>query len=221
MFRLLSRHGCVDLSLQMEPDQNGAMLVSGGGFGDIWRGQLSDGTRVAIKTWREALITKGDYKTLKRAVREIYIWSKMEHVNVHQLMGVVIFKNQSIGMVSEWMDNGNVHEYIRKNPHADRFKLCIEVASGLAYIHSLNMVHGDMKGLNVLIASNGVAKLTDFGVSTMCESSIMFSATTTSQTLSMRWVAPELLLEQSVKTKESDVYALGMTILVRPIYKSP
>ncbi|CAE6405708.1 unnamed protein product [Rhizoctonia solani] len=123
MFRLLSRHGCVDLSLQMEPDQNGAVLVSGGGFGDIWRGQLSDGTRVAIKTWREALITKGDYKTLKQAVREIHVWSKMKHVNVHQLMGVVIFKGQSIGMVSEWMDNGNVHEYVRKNPHADRFKL--------------------------------------------------------------------------------------------------
>ncbi|KAH7338688.1 WD40-repeat-containing domain protein [Rhizoctonia solani] len=210
MFRLLCRHGCDDLSSQMDPNQNTAVLISGGGFGDIWRGELRNGTKVAIKTWREALINTGDYKTLKRAVREIYYWSKIKHGNVHQLMGVVMFKGQSIGMVSEWMTNGNVHEYLQRNANADRLKLCIEVASGLAYIHSLKMVHGDIKAFNVLVSSDGLAKLTDFGISTMTESSLAFSATTTSQAGSVRWAAPELLLEESVKTKESDVYALGM-----------
>ncbi|CAE6534909.1 unnamed protein product [Rhizoctonia solani] len=213
MFDLLSRHGSTDLSSEMDPEQGTAVLVSGGGFGDIWKGQRHDGTRVAIKAWRESVIDKCDYKSLKRATREIHYWSKMKHENVHQLMGLILFKRQSLGMVSEWMDNGNLHEYLRKSPGANRYQLSLDVASGLAYIHSHKMVHGDIKALNVLVSSGGVAKLTDFGLSTMSESSIAFSATTTSQAGSIRWAAPELLLEQSSKSRKSDIYALGMTIL--------
>ncbi|CAE6455882.1 unnamed protein product [Rhizoctonia solani] len=137
----------------------------------------------------------------------------MRHENVHELMGVIAFKGQSLGMVSEWMENGNLHEYLRKNPNADRLELSVQIASGLAYVHNCNMVHGDIKALNVLVSSDGVAKLTDFGLSTMFELSIASSAATTSQAGSVRWMAPELLLEESPKSKPSDVYALGMTIL--------
>ncbi|CAE6501619.1 unnamed protein product [Rhizoctonia solani] len=212
MLGLLSRHGCDDLSLQMDQSQSTAVLVSGGGFGDIWKGELLDGTPVAIKAWRESLIEQCDYKILKRAAREIYYWSKLRHENIHELMGVILFKGQSLGMVSEWMENGNLHEYLRKNHGTDRFQLSIQVASGLAYIHNFDMVHGDIKAINVLVSMAGVAKLTDFGLSTMYESSIDFSATT-SQAGSVRWTAPELFLGEPAKTTWSDVYALGMTIL--------
>ncbi|CAE6455111.1 unnamed protein product, partial [Rhizoctonia solani] len=212
MFHLLSDHGCIDLGSHMDPIQHSAVLMSGGGFGDIWKGELLDGTKVAIKVWRASLIEQCDYKMLKRATREIYLWSKMKHANVHELMGVVLFKGQSLGMVSEWMDNGNLHEYLRKHPDANRYQLCVQVASGVAYIHTFGMVHGDIKALNVLISSNGDAKLTDFGLSTMSESSLEFSATT-SQAGSIRWVSPEQLLQGSARSMPSDVYALGMTLL--------
>ncbi|CCO31792.1 Putative serine/threonine-protein kinase/receptor R818 [Rhizoctonia solani AG-1 IB] len=120
---------------------------------------------------------------------------------------------QSLGMVSAWMENGNLHEYLGKCPSANRYQLSLQVASGLAYIHSKDLVHGDIKALNVLVSFDGTAKLTDFGLSTMAGSSIGFSATSTAQAGSIRWVAPELLLEDSDKGKSSDVYALGMTIL--------
>ncbi|KAL5640108.1 hypothetical protein ACGC1H_007410 [Rhizoctonia solani] len=139
IFNLLVRHGCVDLSTQMSTKQDAA-LISGGGFGDIWQGKLHDGTHVAIKAWRTSLIEQCDYKTLKRATREIHFWSKMKHENVHQLMGVIIFMEHSLGMVSEWMDNGNLHDYLRKNPSVDRFQLSIQFASGLAYMHNCNMI---------------------------------------------------------------------------------
>ncbi|KAH7338712.1 kinase-like domain-containing protein [Rhizoctonia solani] len=213
MFELLACHGCPILVSQMDPMQDTAVLMSGGGFGDIWRGELLDGTRVAIKTWRASLIEQCDYKILKRATREIYHWSKMKHENIHELMGVIMFKGQSLGMVSEWMEHGNLHEYLRKNSNADRYRLVTQVASGLAYIHSLNMVHGDIKALNALVSVEGVAKVTDFGLSTMSESSLDFSATTAQQAGSIRWAAPELLLEETAKSAASDIYALGMTIL--------
>ncbi|CAE6457339.1 unnamed protein product, partial [Rhizoctonia solani] len=215
MFECLTSAGCIDLSSQMDTQQNTAMIVSGGGFGDIRMGRLHTGGKVAIKTWRTNTLEGCGYKTLKRAGRELFLWSKMEHPNVHRLQGVIMFRDQYLGMVSEWMDNGNLHEYLRKQPSADRFELCVHVASGLEYMHSCNTVHGDVKALNILVSSDGVAKLSDFDFSIMSEAStLVFSESSSSRLGSLRWTAPEMLLEETPKrTKQSDVYALGMTMV--------
>ncbi|CUA75823.1 putative WD repeat-containing protein alr2800 [Nostoc sp, PCC 7120] [Rhizoctonia solani] len=216
MFKCLTASGCVDLSSHMDPRQETAMIVSGGGFGDIWMGQLHDGGKVAIKAWRTNALGNCDYKTLKRAARELYCWSRMDHPNIHRLQGVIMLRGQYLGMVSEWMDNGNLHEYIRKHPDADRFKLCVDIALGLEYMHSINTVHGDLKAANILVSSNGVAKLSDFDFSVMSEmTSLVFSESSNLRTGSLRWMAPELLLVEETRTRttESDVYALGMTML--------
>ncbi|KAH7317482.1 kinase-like domain-containing protein [Rhizoctonia solani] len=186
IFNLLLGHGCVDLSPQININRITTFPIDGGGFGDVRRGELHDGTIVAIKTWRESLIEWCDYTILKRVTREIYNWSKMKHDNVHRLMGVFIFKEQSIGMVSEWMGNGNLEEYLRKNPNADRYYLSVQAASGLAYIHSQNVIHGDIKAINILVSLDRIVKLTDFGLSIMSESSVVFSVTTL-QATTIRW----------------------------------
>ncbi|KAH7338145.1 kinase-like domain-containing protein [Rhizoctonia solani] len=213
MFHHLLCHGCVNFSSQMDAQQENAMIVNGGGFGDIWLGRLSDGTQVAIKAWRASVIEQCDYKTLKRATREIYYWSKLKHENIHQLMGVIMFKGQYLGMVSQWMENGNLCGYMRKNPNFDRCKMSVRVASGLVYMHHRNAVHGDLRASNILVSSDGDPKLTDFGLSTMSEAGLAFSETTNVHAGSMRWASPEQLLEGSPSSKPSDVYALGMTIL--------
>ncbi|EUC61955.1 tyrosine kinase family catalytic domain protein, partial [Rhizoctonia solani AG-3 Rhs1AP] len=215
IFDCLIGAGCTDLSLQMDTRQETAMIASGGGFGDIWKGKLYDGGKVAIKAWRTSTLEQCDYKTLKRAARELFYWSRMEHPNIHRLQGVIMFRDQYLGMVSEWMENGNLHEYLRKQPSADRYQLCIHVASGLEYMHSCNTVHGDLKALNVLVSSDGVAKLSDFDFSIMSEAStLVFSESSNSRLGSLRWTAPEMLLEEVPKrTTQSDIYALGMTML--------
>ncbi|CAE6455815.1 putative serine/threonine-protein kinase DDB_G0284251 [Rhizoctonia solani AG-1 IB] len=134
----------------------------------------------------------------------------MRHPNVHRLMGVIIFKGLHLGMVSEWMENGNLHEYMRKNPDCDCYLMCKQITSGLAYIHERKAVHGDVKAMNVLLSPDGVAKLTDFGMSTMSETSLAFSDSSNPNLGTVRWAAPELLAEVFTKTKESDIYALGM-----------
>ncbi|CAE6507703.1 unnamed protein product [Rhizoctonia solani] len=213
MFHHLLYHGCVDLSSQMDSQQDNAMIINGGGFGDIWLGRLSNGTRVAIKAWRASVIEQCDYKALKHATREIYYWSKLKHENIHQLMGVIMFKGQYLGMVSQWMENGSLCAYMRINPHFDRHKMSVRIASGLLYMHNCNAVHGDLRTSNILISSNGDPKLTDFGLSTMSEAGLAFTETTNTQAGSMRWASPEQLLKGSPSSKTSDVYALGMTIL--------
>ncbi|CAE6507029.1 unnamed protein product, partial [Rhizoctonia solani] len=215
IFDCLLASGCKDLSSQMDTRQDTAMIMSGGGFGDIWKGQLHNGGKVAIKAWRTSAMGQCDYKTLKRAARELFFWSGMDHPNIHRLQGVIMFRDFYLGMVSEWMDNGNLHEYLLKSPDADRYQLCIHVASGLEYMHSRNTVHGDLKAINVLVSSDGTAKISDFDFSIMSEvSSLVFSESSNSRPGSLRWVALELLLSDTpTRTTQSDVYALGMTIL--------
>ncbi|CAE6509482.1 unnamed protein product [Rhizoctonia solani] len=81
-------------------------------------------------------------------------------------------------------------------------------------MHSRNTVHGDLKAANVLVSSDGIARLSDFDFSIMSEvSSVMFSESSNLRTGSLRWAAPELLLAEVPKrTTQSDIYALGMTM---------
>ncbi|CAE6492473.1 unnamed protein product [Rhizoctonia solani] len=199
----------------MDASQDAARIVAGGGFGDIWMGQLNNGKTVAIKAWRTNALEQTRSKTLKRTARELYYWSRMEHNNIHRLMGVIIFRDEYLGMVSEWMENGDLHKYLRHHPNADRYHLCIDVASGLKYMHGQNTdlvwkVHGDLKAANILVTPDGIARLSDFDFSVMSEASnLVFTASSNTRSGSIRWVAPEMLDDEVPKrTKESDVQYL-------------
>ncbi|KAG8726863.1 hypothetical protein FRC11_014328, partial [Ceratobasidium sp. 423] len=213
MFNQLLSHGCIDLNSQLDPEQDSAVLVNSGGVGDIWTSKLRNGVRIVVKAWRAPMIERCGDETLKSAIKDIHNWTRMKHKHIHQLMGVVMPNRQYLGLVTEWTENGNLYEYMRQSPHFDRHCMCTQVTMGLAYMHQRNVVHGNLKALNVLISSGGVAKLSNFGLSAISEACLPFSETVNSQTGSARWVAPELLSEEASKTKQSDVYALGMTML--------
>ncbi|KEP44860.1 WD40 domain protein [Rhizoctonia solani 123E] len=85
MFECLVGAGCTDLSPQMDTRQETAMIMSGGGFGDIWLGQLHNGIKAAIKAWRTDALEQLRYKTLKRAARELFYWSSVGMYTVDNL----------------------------------------------------------------------------------------------------------------------------------------
>ncbi|KAH7322051.1 kinase-like domain-containing protein [Rhizoctonia solani] len=101
-------------------------------------------------------------------MREIYNWSKLDHDNIHKLLGVIVFEGR-LGMVSKWMEEGNLRQYLQSNARVDRYPLCIQVAQGVEYLHDNNMIHGDLKAINVLVSSDHILKLTDFDHSIMAE----------------------------------------------------
>ncbi|KAG6807635.1 hypothetical protein H0H92_006874, partial [Tricholoma furcatifolium] len=114
------------------------------------------------------------------------------------------------------MENGDVCRYLKANPATPRLPLAVDVAKGLSYLHENGIIHGDLKGPNILIDSTGRARLADFGISAISDSAI---AAWTSQSSgaskggSVRWQAPELCnLENGEAVKNSaasDVYAWG------------
>ncbi|EUC67019.1 tyrosine kinase domain protein [Rhizoctonia solani AG-3 Rhs1AP] len=217
MHECLIQHGCLDLISLVDPLGFSTSAVAEGGYGDVWTGRFhKDGTKVAIKVLRFTLST-GDVakKELKRTAREIYNWSKLDHENVNKLMGVIMFRER-LGMVSEWMEHGNLRQYLSRNSGLDRGELCVQIARGVAYLHGVNMVHGDLKAYNILVSSTGIIKITDFDYSIFPECSLVFSATTRVGGGTLRWMAPELVLEENPpqRNTKTDVYALGMTLLV-------
>ncbi|CAE6420166.1 unnamed protein product [Rhizoctonia solani] len=122
MFQCLVKHGCVDLTNLIKPDKYSSCRVAEGAFGDVWKGEMQDGTAVAVKVLRFALVDDGEGKNLKRMVREIYAWSKLDHENVHKLLGMTIMEGR-LGMVSRWIVKGNLRDYLERNKLLDRHDL--------------------------------------------------------------------------------------------------
>ncbi|QRV89105.1 Ephrin type-A receptor 10 [Ceratobasidium sp. AG-Ba] len=119
-----------------------------------------------------------------------------------------------MAMISPWMDNGTLLQYINRNPTVDRHSLCVGIADGVVYLHYNGAVHGDIKSANVLISREGVPKLADFGCTQLKSCTVGFTTTTSAPQISIRWTAPEMLDEgPTFQTQEADIYALGMTIL--------
>ncbi|CEL54039.1 Tyrosine-protein kinase Fes/Fps OS=Mus musculus GN=Fes PE=1 SV=2 [Rhizoctonia solani AG-1 IB] len=209
---LLARHHCMDLTEFLDHSHCSTYPVAHGGLGDVFSGKLVNGIPIAIKTIRGY----GDYQNLagkyqKRAAKEIHTWSKCMHPNVAELLGIAVFRN-SLAMISRWEENGNMIRYLAHYPSADRCALSASICAGLTYLHGSNIVHGDLKGANVLVDRDGVPMLTDFGSASLQDDTLQVTRTTTGAVFSIRWTAPEIL-NGGRHSAIGDVYSLGMTIL--------
>ncbi|CAE6423353.1 unnamed protein product [Rhizoctonia solani] len=206
--------GCEDLSERVDASTFGHHPFAIGGLSDIYYGCLTDHRVVAVKALRiAAQHSMGDSPGhLLRAARELHTWSKCKHPNVLPLYGLATFRDR-IGMVSPWMSKGTLPQYLKTNPNADRRDMCVQICEGLTYIHAAGIIHGDLKGANVLVDDNDNAVLADFGSSTLKDQSLKFTQAASGKALTIRWSAPELVTVNNCQhTKASDVFALGMTI---------
>ncbi|EJD39881.1 kinase-like protein, partial [Auricularia subglabra TFB-10046 SS5] len=157
-------------------------------------------------------------------MREIRTVSQLSlrHPRILPFLGTVNVRKQK-ALVSLYMKNGNLIEYLRLHAGCNKKKLILQVAEGINHLHvGVRLVHGDLKCANVLISDVGDALLADFGLSTFVDKSTYTLTTATSirNMHTARFAAPELLIgedERTVrprsKTRESDVYAFGMLIL--------
>ncbi|CAE6467472.1 unnamed protein product, partial [Rhizoctonia solani] len=213
--RRLALHECENLTDHVDHYSFSHLPLFKGGFGDVYRGNLFSGLRVAVKTPHISLnVLDENPEYMEDVAREIHTWSKCDHPNVLNFLGLVVFRGQ-IGMVAPWMENGSLPRYLERTLSADRCKLCTQVCDGVIYLHKIGIVHGDLKGENVLVSSEGVVVVSDFGGLLLKNRSLKIVPLEKGLCFTSPWAAPELLDgdEEGINTRESDVYALGMTIL--------
>ncbi|QRV98042.1 receptor tyrosine-protein kinase erbB-4 [Ceratobasidium sp. AG-Ba] len=207
-------HGCKDVTNELDISQlSSNQPVAWGGFGAVFHSQfLGGGPAIAIKYFLklDGPDATNVRKILKRAAREVYAWSKCDHPNILPLYGIARI-GERLALVSPWMKHGSLSGLLRADAALDRLHLCLQVASALEYIHSREIVHGDIKPENILMYDYNTPLLTDFGNAKFpCDPTLRFTATSSSSS-TLRYTAPEILKGDSIHTKEADVYAYGMT----------
>ncbi|KAJ7789054.1 kinase-like domain-containing protein, partial [Mycena leptocephala] len=194
------------------PDlQLGGNPVAAGSFGDIWKSQFHNET-VCVKVMR--VYQESDVSTLLKGFHhEALIWRQLAHPNLLPFFGVYFLQNDRtrLCLVSPWFENGNISVYLKRHPvGSNRLTLALDVALGMEHLHSLKLVHGDLKGLNVLVTHSGRAVLADFGLSSvvMDFKILVLSASTVKTGGTMRWQAPEIF-NGSRNSLALDVYAFA------------
>ncbi|KAH7323384.1 kinase-like domain-containing protein [Rhizoctonia solani] len=216
----LVARGCRDLSGHIDESAFDPLPSLGGGSGDIYFGNLLDSTPVCVKVARFTSDITRRAKSQVYASREIHTWNKCNHPNILPFLGLAVFRER-IAIVSPWIKNGTMRDFLKEHPDTDRCRLSTQICDGIIYLHNLNIVHGDLKGENVLISDDGDVLLADFGSADLTNRTITFTQFLDQIGWTMRWGAPELLREIVPRSKEADVYALGMTILEAITGKSP
>ncbi|KAF9246931.1 kinase-like domain-containing protein [Melanogaster broomeanus] len=203
----------------------GQYPVSGTGSMDIWEGLYLNEEKVAIKILRAVHSTP---KSLERFKREVDLWNKVWEIDQGRHILPLYGFCQSDGpfpyVVSPWQQNGTAEAYVAAFPDVDHRALIRGISAGVNVLHTMNppIVHGDLKGANIIIDAVGSPLLADFGFSRIVED-ITGVAFTQSAGISnsQRWLAPELCLDKGRLTTAADVYAFGMTILQLMTHATP
>ncbi|KAJ7142965.1 kinase-like domain-containing protein, partial [Mycena epipterygia] len=183
--------------------------VAAGGYGDIYKGRVR-GQSVGVKMMR-VFRDKDIQDALKAFGREALIWRQLSHPNLLPFFGLYYLDNR-LCLVSPWMENGDVREFLKNAPpNTDRLPLIVDVAMGLEYLHKEQIVHGDLKGMNILVTPSGRACIADFGLSTIADTMTMGFTHSTSnpQGGTARYQAPEVLSGKRSNHYGSDVYAFA------------
>lgn len=181
-------------------------LLGCGSFGKVYRGSWRK-TDVVVKCIAIASETE------KRAFfREVKVWRQAQHPNVVRFFGAWHLSSPYF-IVSEYARGGSLMDYLYTQREAGEFvvwRKMLEVARGLFYLHQERIVHGDLKGDNILVSKDGTAMLVDFGLSFVQSGSVA----TMEKWGAIRWRAPEYVIQGGAgPSPAADVYSLGMCIV--------
>ncbi|KAK1230169.1 hypothetical protein PQX77_006763 [Marasmius sp. AFHP31] len=194
-------------------------LVGQGFFSHVYKG-----------TWRHRTVA---IKILERStpqdafISEFEVWKTLQHhPNVLKLYGTSDPEGPDSPrfFVSPYMKSGSLPEYLRrlewefggtavredvnKRMAVELARFMLEIARGMEHLHECRIVHGDLKGANVLVDSDSRCVIADFGHS---KPTSQITHANAKHNHGFRWQSPELMAGQSLLSPENDVYAFAIT----------
>ncbi|KAK6931666.1 S-locus glycoprotein domain [Dillenia turbinata] len=200
-------------------------LIGRGGFGDVYKGELSDGRVVAVKCLKNVVGGDADFWA------EVTIIARMHHLNLVRLWGFCAEKGQRI-LVYEYVPSGSLDKYLfpkirsgsdgavegglSEMPVLDwgvRYRIAVGVARAIAYLHEECLewvLHCDIKPENILLGDDFCPKISDFGLAKLRKKEDMVSMSRIRGTRG--YMAPEWLKMDPI-TAKADVYSFGMVLL--------
>ncbi|XP_050227707.1 wall-associated receptor kinase-like 20 [Mercurialis annua] len=187
-------------------------FLGSGGFGEVYKGVLQDGTVVAIK-----LAKVGNVKSTQQVLNEVGILSQVNHKNLVKLLGCCVEGEQPL-MIYDYISNGTLHDHLhgKYSTFLDwktRLRIAAQTAEALAYLHSgayTPIYHRDIKSTNILLDDDFNAKVADFGLSRLALPGLSHVSTCAQGTLG--YLDPEYYRNYQL-TDKSDVYSYGVVLL--------
>ncbi|KAJ7588095.1 kinase-like domain-containing protein [Mycena floridula] len=210
LIRLSRKSGCHPELFGLSGLTRSDAQVAGGAFGDIWQGLLR-GRKVSVKVAR--VFRNDDMQRFVKLQLSSILWSQLSHPNVLPLYGTYCLDNAEASrlcLVSPWMDNGNIVDFLKDAPALlNRQSLILDIALGIQYLHQASVIHGDLKGLNILVTPSHRACLMDFGLSSIAGSAIPnWTSLSVQHGGTARWQSPEIL-HGGPNSFKGDIYAFG------------
>uniref|UniRef100_H2MAH9 Ephrin type-A receptor 7 n=1 Tax=Oryzias latipes TaxID=8090 RepID=H2MAH9_ORYLA len=189
-------------------------IIGSGEFGEVCYGRMRlPGKRdipVALKTLKAGYTEKQKRDFLAEAS----IMAQFDHPNVIHLEGVVTHSKPAM-IITEYMENGSLDSFLRR--HDGQFTiiqlvgLLRGIAAGMTYLSDLGYIHRDLAARNILVNSNLVCKVSDFGLSRVLEDDPDAAYTTSGGKIPIRWTAPEAIAYRKFSSS-SDVWSYGVVM---------
>lgn len=202
-----------------------ANLLGEGGFGFVYKGVLSSGKEIAVKS-----LKSGGFQGEREFQAEVEIISRVHHRHLVALVGYCIADNKKM-LVYEFVPNDTLEHHLHGNgvPVMDwplRIRTAVGSAKGFAYLHEdchPRIIHRDIKTSNILLDEKHVAKVADFGLAKLCSDNYTHVSTRIMGTFG--YLAPEYASTGKL-TEKSDVYSFGVMLLElisgkRPVNANP
>ncbi|KAG2054341.1 kinase-like protein [Suillus hirtellus] len=199
--------------------------VAQGSFGDVWKcihslKQPRITVEVAVKCLRlEIPNNDRKIKVTESLEHDLQRNTKLEHANLLPFLGITQGFGPLPAIVSPWMQKGSLTMLLERDFQqltlTQMLQILKDVASALQYLHSKNIVHGDLTGNNILINENGNAFVADHGIFIFCAELHGTSYIRSN----VRWAAPENFQvpedDESISLPQlaSDIYSFGCIML--------
>ncbi|KFK23238.1 hypothetical protein AALP_AAs43447U000100 [Arabis alpina] len=188
--------------------------IGEGGFGQVYKGTLLDGTEVAVKR-----LSKSSGQGEREFKNEVVLVAKLQHRNLVRLLGFCLEGEERV-LVYEYVPNESLDYFVfdpAKQGQLDwsrRYKIIGGIARGILYLHQdsrLTIIHRDLKASNVLLDADMNPKIADFGMARI------FGIDQTEQNTSRivgtyGYMSPEYAMHGQYSMK-SDVYSFGVLVL--------
>ncbi|CAN0906456.1 Probable LRR receptor-like serine/threonine-protein kinase At4g36180 [Linum grandiflorum] len=191
-------------------------VLSRGRYGLVFKSSYQDGMVLAIRR-----LLNGS--TVEEATfrKEAESLGRVKHRNLTVLRGYYAGPPPDVKLlVYDYMPNGNLATLLQEASHQDghvlnwpmRHLIALGIARGLAFLHSITMVHGDLKPMNVLFDADFEAHLSEFGLDKVTNPAATEASSSAAAVGSVGYVAPETVITGEA-TKEGDVYSFGIVLL--------
>lgn len=185
-------------------------LLGSGAFGDVHKALVDESKVFTIPAYICAVKILKKVHERNDLLKEAALLAQFDCKFVIKLIGVVTLNNP-VMLVMEFCEGGSLLSQLELDNFSHKQKLLIagDVAEGLSYLHSKSFIHRDIAARNILIATNGRAKISDFGLTWKEGGGTTFRDKPAH--IAIRWAAPEAI-KSNVCNINTDIWSFGVLL---------